>query len=179
MLATLGGGRRKKNKTINKGMKRLKGGCGGCALTPANFNGLDTSAMDVDVNFAKNANMFSSNQVGGAMSYGFAGDANKADIQAFGGSYAPMSNSCTGANLNNNRGGNNFMAGGGRGKHRTNKKINRSIGKYRGVTGKYKGRSSSSKRSSSSRRSSKRSSSTRKNSMGGKKYRQKGCNNKY
>jgi hypothetical protein len=177
MLAIVGG-RRRKNKTINKRMKKLKGGCGGCALTPANFNGLDTSAMDVDVNFAKNANMFSSNQIGGGMSYGFASDANGADIKAFGGSYAPMSNSCTGANLNNNRGGNNLIAGGGRGKRRTNKKINQSIGKYKGVTGKYKGRSSS-KRSGSSRRSSKRSSSTRKNSMGGKKYRQKGCSNKY
>ena len=176
MMGPLGGGRREKNKTINNNrMKRLKGGCGGCALTPANFNGLDTSAMDVDVNFAKNSNMFSSNQVGGGMSYGFGGNANQSDINAFGGSYAPMSNnSCTGANLNNNRGGNNFMAGGGRRKRRTNKKINRSIRKYKGDTGKYKWRSSSNR----SKRS-KRSSSTKKNSMGGKKYSQKGCSNKY
>ena len=115
MLGPLGGGRKKKNKTIdnNTTVKKLKGGCGSCRLAPADYNGLNTSAMDVDVNFAKGPNMFSSNQVGGGMSYGFV---DGKDISAFGGSYAPMSNTCTGGNLGNNRGGNNIMAGGGRSK---------------------------------------------------------------
>jgi hypothetical protein len=152
------GGRKKKNKTINNNtaVKKLKGGYGNCILAPADYNGLNTSAMDVDVNFAKGPNMFSSNQVGGGMSYGFV---DGKDISAFGGSYAPMSNTCTGGNLGNNRGGNNFMAGGGRSKKsKKSKKSKRSSNSKKTMKGKKKG---------STRRYKKT-----------HKYLQKGCNKK-
>ena len=157
MLGPLGGGRKKKNKTIdnNTTVKKLKGGCGSCILAPADYNGLNTSAMDVDVNFAKGPNMFSSNQVGGGMSYGFV---DGKDISAFGGSYAPMSNTCTGGNLGNNRGGNNFMAGGGSSKSKKSKKSNKSKKSKKTMKGKKKG---------STRRYKKT-----------HKYLQKGCNKK-
>ena len=163
MIGPVVGGKKKKTRSLyTKRMKRYKGGCGGCALNPADFNGLDTSAMDVNVNFDKNPTLFSSKQIGGGMSYGFGNpSANEGDIKAFGGSYAPMSNTCTGGNLNTNRGGNHFMAGGGSRRRRRNR---RRTGK--GLTRKYKKRSSSS---------------ARKKSRGGKKTRkwfQKGCYNK-
>jgi len=142
------GGRIKKNKTIgnNTTVKKLKGGYGNCRLAPADYNGLNTSAMDVDVNFAKAPNMFSSNQVGGGMGYGFV---DGKDISAFGGSYAPMSNSCTGCNSSHNtRGGNNFMAGGRRSKSKKSKKSKKGSkskkskktmkGKKKGSTRRYK-----------------------------------------